>query len=239
MRSSAIAVLEPVVLDDVVLDHVVLENLTSVPASSTGLHLVARSPLNGKTGPLTLVKTTGPRAIPIPIRQLEAPWTERDCVALALVTCNRCFGAGSYPSGLPGRLTVCNCVLRAVFRACYEKWRNIAKDQLDSRIGSAASSRIGSRRTGRRAWFWARPSEEYRADFELIARRTLDASHYAIFRLHFLDELDWRVCCKRLGIDRGNFYHSVYRIQERLGRAYREAAPYALFPVYDYFSIAA
>ena len=160
-------------------------------------------------------------------------------MALALVTCNRCFGSGLYPAGLPGSLTVCNCVLRAVFRACYGKWRDIAGDQLVARLGSSAMSRSGRRQAGRRGCFWARPREEYRADFELIARRTLDASHLAIFRLHFLKRLDWRACCRRLRMDRGNFFHGVYRIEERLGKAYREALPYALFPVYEYFSLAA
>jgi len=160
-------------------------------------------------------------------------------MALALVTCNRCFGSGLYPAGLAGRLTVCNCVLRAVFRACYGKWRAIAEDQSMARIGSTATSHLGRRPAGRRGWSWARPREEFRADFELIARRTLDAGHFAIFRLHFLEGLDWKICCARLRMDRGNFFHSVYRVEQRLGKAYREAAPYALFPVYEYFSVAA
>jgi hypothetical protein len=154
------------------------------------------------------------------------------------MACNRCFGSGSYPAGPPGRLTVCNCVLRNVFRACFAKWRDIAADQREARLGSSVS-KPGRRRAGRRSSVWARPREEYRADFELIARRTLDVHHYAIFRLHFLEGLDWRACCNRLGTDRGNFFHRVYRIEEQLGKAYREAAPYGLFPVYEYFSIAA
>jgi hypothetical protein len=188
---------------------------------------------------LTLVKKKASSPVPNPVRVLPGPWTERDCVTLALVTCNRCFGSGSHPAYFGGRLTVCNCVLRAVFRACFGKWRDIAENQLASRLGSSTTSRLGRRPAGRHGWFYARPREEYRADFELIARRTLDARHYAVFRMHFLEGLDWRICCTRLGMDRGNFFHSVYRVEERLGRAYREAAPYALFPVYDYFSIAA
>lgn len=170
---------------------------------------------------------------------LEAPWTESDCMALALVTCNCCFGSGCYSAGTTGRLKVCNCVLRAVFRACYAKWQEVGDGQLAARIGSSANHPQARRALGRRAWFWARPREEFRADFELIARRTLDTAHYAVFRLHFLEGLDWKACCRRLRIDRGNFFHSIYRVEERLGRAYREAAPYALFPVYDYFSVAA
>jgi hypothetical protein len=38
-----------------------------------------------------------------------------------------------------------------------------------------------------------------------------------------------------LGIDRGNFFHAVYRIEQKLGRIFRELTPYPLFPVDDYF----
>jgi hypothetical protein len=36
-------------------------------------------------------------------------------------------------------------------------------------------------------------------------------------------------------MDRGNFFHSVYRIQQKMGRVFRELEPYGLFPVDDYF----
>ncbi len=199
----------------------------------------APSPTVPRSHRLILVKNTGSRRAEPPVRHLDAPWTERDCVALAQVTCNRCFGLGCYPAALPGRLKVCCCVLRAVFRACYAKWREIADNPVATGPASSSGQRIGRGRTGRHAWNWARPREEFRADFELIARRTLDARHFDVFRLHFVEGLDWKACCVRLHMDRGNFFHSVYRVEERLGKAYREAAPYALFPLYEYFALAA
>jgi hypothetical protein len=36
-------------------------------------------------------------------------------------------------------------------------------------------------------------------------------------------------------MDRGNFFHSVYRIQQKLGRVFRELQPYALYPLDEYF----
>ncbi len=36
-------------------------------------------------------------------------------------------------------------------------------------------------------------------------------------------------------MDRGNFFHAVYRIEQKLGRVFRELEPYSLFPVDDYF----
>jgi hypothetical protein len=82
---------------------------------------------------------------------------------------------------------------------------------------------------------WGRKDEEYAADFCLVSRRVLDEEEYRIFRYHFLLGADWRLCCRKLGIDRGTFFHSVYRIQQRLGRVYRELAPYGLYPIEDYF----
>jgi hypothetical protein len=37
-------------------------------------------------------------------------------------------------------------------------------------------------------------------------------------------------------LDRGDFFHIVYRVQERLGKVFRELEPYALFPLDEYFT---
>ena len=82
---------------------------------------------------------------------------------------------------------------------------------------------------------WGRKSEEFAADFCLVSKRTLKDSEFKIFRYHFLLGADWKLCCRKLGMDRGNFFHAVYRIEQKLGRVFREIEPYALFPVDDYF----
>jgi hypothetical protein len=87
----------------------------------------------------------------------------------------------------------------------------------------------------RRPGTWGRKDEEYIADFTLVARRTLDESEYRLFRFHFLLGADWRLCARRLAMDRGNFYHAVYRIEQKLGRVFREIEPYPLFPLDEYF----
>jgi hypothetical protein len=73
------------------------------------------------------------------------------------------------------------------------------------------------------------------ADFCLVSRRTLDEQQYRLFKFHFLLGADWKLCCRRLNFDRGEFFHEVYRIQQKLGRAFRELEPYALYPLDDYF----
>jgi hypothetical protein len=46
---------------------------------------------------------------------------------------------------------------------------------------------------------------------------------------------DWRLCCRQLQMDRGSFFHEIYRIEQRLGRVFAELQPYALFPLSEYF----
>lgn len=82
---------------------------------------------------------------------------------------------------------------------------------------------------------WGRKDEEYIADFCLVSRRALDESEYQVFKFHFLLGADWRLCTRRLKIDRGNFFHAVYRIEQKLGRVFRELEPYGLFPLDEYF----
>ena len=83
---------------------------------------------------------------------------------------------------------------------------------------------------------WGRRDEEYVADFCLVSRRALNELEYSIFRFHFLLGADWRLCCRKLEMERGEFFHHVYRIEQKLGRAFRDVQPYALFPLNEYFA---
>jgi hypothetical protein len=87
-----------------------------------------------------------------------------------------------------------------------------------------------------RRMMWGRKDEEYAADFFLIARRSLDPFHYQVFSYHYLLGADWRLCCRRLKVDRGQFFHAVYRVQETLGRIFYELEPYSLYPPREYFA---
>jgi hypothetical protein len=89
-------------------------------------------------------------------------------------------------------------------------------------------------REGKRSY--SRKTEEYIADFTLVSRRVLDDLEHRAFRFHFLLGADWKLCCRQMKIDRGTFFHLVYRIQQKLGRAFVEMEPYALFPPDEYFS---
>jgi len=56
-----------------------------------------------------------------------------------------------------------------------------------------------------------------------------------IFRFHCLLGADYKLCIRKLGGDKGNFFHAVYRIQQKLGRVFAEVEPFALFPLSEYF----
>ena len=79
------------------------------------------------------------------------------------------------------------------------------------------------------------------ADVWLVARRTLADSpvDWAVFRWHYLLGADWKLCARRLNITRGNMFHAFYRVEEKLGKTFRELQPYPLFPLDEYFGGAA
>ena len=156
-------------------------------------------------------------------------WTRSETLALAAPACNICLGLG-LRIGRYGATHPCNCVLRAIFRACYDRFRECAnREKYMSHV--TLDPLPGKDRKGA----WGRKDEEFSADFCLVSKRTLSEGEYLVFKYHFLLGADWSMCCARLAMDRGNFCHTVYRIEQKLGRVFRELEPYSLFPVDDYF----
>jgi hypothetical protein len=99
-------------------------------------------------------------------------------------------------------------------------------------------SRVSLEHTGHgggRRYLWGRKDEEYIADFTLVSKRELTAAEYQLFKFHFLLGADWKLCCRKLKVDRGTFFHAVYRVQQKLGRVFRELEPYGLYPLDEYF----
>lgn len=143
--------------------------------------------------------------------------------------CVCCHGMGLRPSR--GRQTApCNCVLRAIFRACYNRFREcVEKEKSLTRVSLDSNAKTCRRST------WGRKTEEYIADFQLVSKRALTPEEHRIFRFHFLLGADWRLCTLKLKMDRGTFFHELYKIEQKLGRTFRELEPYALFPLDEYF----
>jgi hypothetical protein len=82
---------------------------------------------------------------------------------------------------------------------------------------------------------WGRKDEEYMADFLATVKRTLTEDEHKLFRWHYLLGASWRMCCDRIAVDRGTFFYEVYKIEAKLGRAFRETLPYGLFPIDEYY----
>jgi hypothetical protein len=156
-------------------------------------------------------------------------WTRSETLALAMHHCTHCHGSG-LRLGRKGALAPCNCVLRAIFRVCYSRFVTcVTQERHLSQIALTPQRARASHIT------WGRKDEEYIADFCLVSRRALDDVEYRVFRYHFLLGADWKLCSRRLGMERGNFFHAVYRIEQKLGRVFRELQPYSLFPLDEYF----
>ena len=131
-----------------------------------------------------------------------------------------------------GKTTPCHCVYRAVFRACHTRFRTIA---LSGAYASSVKPEHGFL-PGRNRRGYGMKWQEYAADFVLIARRYLTGNALYIFRMHFLLGCEWAPIAAKLGMDKGEFFHEVYRIQQRLGRLYYEIQPHSLFPLDQYFA---
>ena len=171
-------------------------------------------------------------------------WTHSDVIGLANVRCANCGGSGLLRIGRPPapaklrwstqsdhrRNSPCNCVLRNIFRACLQRFHDCATTSgYCSVVKYEYSPGVDAMRS------WGRHAEDYKADLYLIAKRTLSASDFQIFRLHFLLGCEWSVCCRLLKLAKHTFFHSSYRVQQQLGRVYRETRPYSLFPLDEYF----
>jgi hypothetical protein len=157
-------------------------------------------------------------------------WNPSDLLSLARLSCTTCQGEGAIHQK-KGKIKPCSCVLRAIFRACYARFRVAAGRE--KHLSKVSFEHFGGKE---RRMMWARKEEEYAADFHLVSRRALDPFHYQIFTFHFLLGADWRLCCRRLQMERGRFFHAVYKVQETLGRVYYELEPYSLYPPREYFT---
>jgi len=164
---------------------------------------------------------------------VDTDWSHSETIAIAKESCVQCQGIGlrdSYSYSRKGLKAPCNCVLRNIFRLCYARFRYCIEKE--KHVSQARLTIIGG--TERRT-VWGRRDEEYVADFCLVSKRALEESEYKLFRFHFLLGADWRLCCRQLKMERGNFFHEIYRIQQKLGRVFRDLEPYPLYPLDEYF----
>lgn len=155
-------------------------------------------------------------------------WNRSSAIGLALASCKHCGGHGMRELRR-GADKPCSCVFRAIFKACYSRFCEFtaAEEQPGSISLDAAHGP-----TGYRTYSFKR--QEYVADFCLSAQRALTEAEYRLFRYTFLLGADSSLCCRYLGMERGYYFHTVYRLEAKLGRYFAEIQPYPLYPVDEY-----
>ena len=194
-----------------------------------------------RTTPITIKKSPEEKN-----SQFEKEWPRGDLLGLSAPTCNICIGLGFY-LGRHQTKVVCKCVLRQVFRSCYNKYKKLAGDfpQFNARhISQINFINVGQYMKSAKIGIWGRKDEEFIADFFLISKRTLNGRRefsdeetieWRIFKYHFLLGAEWKFCCQKLKMDRGNFFHAIYRIEAKLGEVFKTLKPYPLYSPNSYF----
>jgi len=158
-------------------------------------------------------------------------WNRSETIGLASASCVFCRGLGLRKTPVKEEAKPCGCVFRAIFRACFVRYRHCSE-----KAGVTSSLTLDHSEGPKGNRLYGRRNEEYIADFELVCRRSLNQDEYEVFKWHFLQGADWKLCIEKIGIDKGTFFHRVYLLQEKLGRVFRELQPYSLFPLDEYFS---
>src|SRR6266849_2097143 len=99
--------------------------------------------------------------------ELEMDWTRSETLALAMHHCTQCHGSG-LRLARQGVLTPCNCVLRSIFRICYNRFiQCVTQEKYLSH--TSVEPHMGRSRPST----WGRKDEEFSADFCLVSRRAL------------------------------------------------------------------
>ena len=142
-------------------------------------------------------------------------WNQSNAIGLAKSSCTCCQGLGLRPVWKTE--APCGCVLRAIFRACYNRFRECADKSITS-----VSLEFYQGGYSNRAY--SRKKEEYAADFCLIARRSLEEEEYNLFRFYYLLRADHRMCQKRLNMDRHQVPSSPSKCPGKAGTRLRRTA---------------
>ncbi|MGO9262715.1 MAG: hypothetical protein ACLQU1_41525 [Bryobacteraceae bacterium] len=166
-------------------------------------------------------------------REANMEWNRSQTIALASMHCTHCHGLGLQKHGT--YCVPCGCVTRAIFKACFNRFKScVTKDKGASTV---KLERLGMG-TGRSSHMtFGRKTEEYIADFYLICKRTLTEAEWDLFRFHYLLGADWNLLQRHFtSLSREAFVTMTQTMEHKLGRVFRETAPFALYPLDEYFS---
>ena len=154
----------------------------------------------------------------------------RPYLPMASRSCLVCSGIGvqfGYEANL------CKCVWRRICRVMTDRYR---ENQSEGYVARSCVATLTA--SGKDCRFtWGRKNEEFSADLWLLAKRVLDAQHFAVFSRHSLGGMAWPQASRQVGLGRGAFFHHVYRAEVDVAQAAVALVPYALFPLDDYFQV--
>ena len=150
--------------------------------------------------------------------------------------CQLCRGTGLQLGTTATGWHLCHCVERAIFRICLNEWRRL-RDQNGVRIQCTDFERFTTSKTRQHTGAnnyktFGNPQAEFVADFELLAARTLTLVEFAVFDHHHLQEKPWK---SFKGLSRGNYFHAIYRVEQKLGVTFSTTKPFAPFPFDLYY----
>jgi hypothetical protein len=179
------------------------------------------------------------------VRQQQAAKPMRDFTNDKLVSnltlyayprCTKCHGYGLVAGralGSPPRqsLRPCKCSLRRIFLNCLNHYYKCLYYQVS---GMQSLSHNGK-------FFYDFKREEFIVDFLNLSSRALRPSgkpslRFEIFKNHFILNKQWKECCNKLNLERGLFFHELYRAEEELGYYFLINEPYSIFPIGSYYN---
>jgi hypothetical protein len=148
---------------------------------------------------------------------MDSKWDRSNVLALAKEDCTQCRGFGLRERAATGRKHPA-----IVYSGRYFAPATRAFDIAASGEKHVSHARLEQVNGKEHRHTWGMKDEEFMADFCLVAKRYLTPLEHRIFRFHYLLGADWKLCCRQMKMDRGDFFHTVYRLQQKLGRIFKE-----------------
>ncbi len=170
-----------------------------------------------------------PSPLRYPVRTFD--WDRGEVLSLARGNCPFCFGLGFnrgykiwHTTGAP-----CICVLRRIFKQCYQKYREL-------RNTSLTNSHLSLEYLTNAARFNPFKDRDFVVDFETLGGKGLCLEEREIFILHYIRGYPYYTICAKKGYSKYRYFQYIIRIEAILAQVFRSIRPYPLFPIDEYFS---
>src|SRR5215469_10475314 len=106
-------------------------------------------------------------------------WNRSRVLGLSKASCCTCHGYGLRQIRDGKKTLPCHCVMRAIFRACFNRYRACVANGFQTATVDWMNAKHTASINGRA---YGRKKEEFIADFSLVSRRSLSEADYDIFR---------------------------------------------------------